>query len=266
MQTELHFGLERQRRGCRADLLEALRFKSAPTLDLQDWVRIVDFRYCLTPLSAAGSLRNIGARFNVGQDLASAVGIAAWPALYAAQNFETAFREKFQISASRLAAGLTPEELALQDRDSFLVAFLQGEMRTVLDLSDAEALKPFCKKIGAFEVPRRALALARKLGIQPPQLVRNPSMLRRLLLSPKWRVTPIQFELPAPSQILGELVQSAGFEAMTFTSSQSGELCLVIFPMNLAHSSSFVELKAPYPHKVDIPRLDRDTWRALTSP
>lgn len=266
MQFELHFGLERQRRGCRAELLEALRFKSAPRLNLEGWVRIVDYRYCLTPLSAAGSLRAIGGRFNVGQDLGTAIGMAPWPALYVAQDLETAYREKYQIRFSHHASGLTPEELALQDPNSFLVAYLQGEIRSVLNLSDPNAVKPFCQKIGTFELPRKAMTLARKLGVKQPRLVRSPSALHRLILSPKWRVTPTQFELPAPSQIFGELVQSAGYEAMTFQSSRGGTQCVVIFPVNFAVSGSLVELKEPYPHQVELPRLDRDTWRELTTP
>jgi hypothetical protein len=265
MQFELHFGLERQRRGCRTELLEALRFKSAPRLNVAGWVRIVEYRYCHTPLSAAGSLRGIGGRFNIGQDLGTALGIAPWPALYVAQDFETAYREKYQIRTSRDTSGLTPEELALQDPDSFLVAYLQGELHSVLNLSDLAALKPFCQKIGTFELPRRVAALARQLGFKRPQLVRSPAALHRLILSPLWRVTPTQFELPAPSQIFGELVQSAGYEAMTYQSSRGGAQCVVIFPVNLAVSGSFVELKGTYPHQVELPRLDRDTWQALAT-
>jgi hypothetical protein len=218
------------------------------------------------PLSAAGSLRDIGARFNVGQDLATAAGIASWPALYIAQNLETAYREKNQLPASAKIAGLTPEELALKDGGSFLVAFVRGEISSVLDLSDRDAIKPFCQRIASFDLSRRASSLARSLGAKPPQLIRTAAMLQRAALSPKWRVIPMQFEVPAPSQVFGELVQSAGYEAMTYQSSQGGGQCVVVFPPRFADSASFVELLPGYPHEVTTPRLDHDTWRTLVTP
>ncbi|MFZ2507919.1 MAG: RES family NAD+ phosphorylase [Steroidobacteraceae bacterium] len=266
LQRELHFGLESQRRGDRTQLLDALRVKPAPTLNLQGWIRIVEFRYCLDPLSAAGSLRCSGGRFNVGQDLGIAIGTASWPALYIAEDFETAFREKFQVPSASKSTGLTPEELALQDSGSYLVALLRGEIHSVLDLGDREALKPFCQKIAQFELPGRVRTLARSLGVRPAQLVRSPALLQRMVLSSKWRVIPTQFELPAPSQVFGELVQSAGYEAMTYQSSQGGGQCAVIFPTRMAESSSYVELQEGYPEQVRLPRLDRNTWHLLTSP
>ncbi len=266
IQRELHFGLESQRRGYRAELLEALRVKPASTLKLQGWIRIVEFRYCLDPLSAVGSLRGIGGRFNVGQDLGAAVGTAPLPALYVAQDLETAYREKFQVPVVSHVAGLTPEELALQDPSSFLVAFLRGEIHSVLDLGDREALKPFCERIAQFELPSRVRTLARSLGIRPAQLVRSPAILQRVALSSKWRVIPTQFDIPAPSQIFGDLVQSAGYEAMIFRSSQGGGQCAVIFPARMSESSSFVELHDGYPEQVALPRLDRETWPRLIAP
>jgi hypothetical protein len=56
--------------------------------------------------------------------------LAAWPALYIAEDFETAFREKFQLPCGSLENGLTPQDMALKrlkkklktsDADFFMV-------------------------------------------------------------------------------------------------------------------------------------------------
>lgn len=50
-----------------------------------------------------------------------------WPALYLAEDFETAFREKFQMARSDTVDGLTPEELALE-RISHATVFVSGHL------------------------------------------------------------------------------------------------------------------------------------------
>jgi hypothetical protein len=71
--------------------------------------RIVDYRYSLDPLSTAGSVRNDGGRFNIGAAL-SPGAFTAFPALYVAEDYPTAFLERF---GSRLLTG----EVARQPRE-----------------------------------------------------------------------------------------------------------------------------------------------------
>lgn len=72
-----------------------------------------------------------------------------------------------------------------------------------------------------------------------------------------WRVLPIQFGLPAPSQILSELIRAADFEAVAYQSSKGGGKCLAIFVDRLA-PRSFIELSGNPPAGA-IARLDETT-------
>ena len=90
-------------------------------------MRTVTYQYSLQPLSAAGSLQAVGQRFNAGFELDTGT-LSPWPALYLAQNFETAFREKFQLASDVVADGLTPQELALEHDVSHSTVFVRGHM------------------------------------------------------------------------------------------------------------------------------------------
>ena len=72
-----------------------------------------------------------------------------------------------------------------------------------------------------------------------------------------WRVLPIQFGLPSPSQILSELVRAADFEAIAYQSSKGAGVCVAVFVDRLA-PGSFVELTGNAPPGA-ITRLDVDT-------
>jgi hypothetical protein len=76
-----------------------------------------------------------------------------------------------------------------------------------------------------------------------------------------WRVLPIQFGLPSPSQILAELIRAADFEAVAYQSSKSGKKCLAVFVDRLAPGSC-VALSGDPPAGV-ISRLDETTAEAL---
>jgi RES domain-containing protein len=70
-------------------------------VNLNGWVRIVNYQFSHTPLSCAGSLKYIGGRYNAGVELEPNT-LAAWPTLYIAENYETAFREAFQLCQQQL--------------------------------------------------------------------------------------------------------------------------------------------------------------------
>jgi hypothetical protein len=76
-----------------------------------------------------------------------------------------------------------------------------------------------------------------------------------------WRVLPIQFGLPAPSQILSELIRAADFEAVAYQSSKSGGTCLAVFVDRLA-PGSYIELSGTPPAGATV-RLDETTAEEL---
>jgi hypothetical protein len=90
-------------------------------------VRTVTYQYSLEPLSCAGSLTDIGGRFNAGCELDDNT-VSPWPALYVAQDLETAFREKFGIASDDVVDGLTAHELALNGKVSHSNVILNGHL------------------------------------------------------------------------------------------------------------------------------------------
>ena len=103
--AELYFGVEAKRRKFRHQLIESIQGVGHTAVPLHKWVRTVTYQYSLEPLTCAGSLQALGGRFNAGYEL-DVNTMRPWPALYLAQNFETAFREKFQLTSDDLLGEL----------------------------------------------------------------------------------------------------------------------------------------------------------------
>ena len=97
-------------------------------------------------------------------------------------------------------------------------------------------------------MPERAERIKKKLNIKPEDLrmLTTGKQLHDVVALHNWRVLPIQFGLPSPSQILSELIRAADFEAIAYQSSKGGGVCLAVFADRLA-PGSFVEVtdKAP---------------------
>lgn len=246
LQDILYFNLEPERRRLRPDLLKALQVTQPTHLEIENWVRIVDYQWTMYPLSAAGSLTGIGGRFNVGTDLDSRT-FDPWPALYLAADHATAFREKYQIAAGQLVEGLTPEELSLVHGQSHSTVVLHGKLSRVFQLTP-ETLAAVARVLGRIKMPERAERIKKKLNIKPEDLrmLTTGKQLHDVVALHNWRVLPIQFGLPSPSQILSELIRAADFEAIAYQSSKGGGICLAVFVDRLA-PGSFVEVtdKAP---------------------
>jgi hypothetical protein len=104
--------LEAQRQLYRGELLNALKeAKHASVFSVERWVRIVDYKYSNQPLSAVGSVKSIGGRFNVGEDLGGQY--SPFHALYIAEDTDTAFREYYGLARNETRGKLTPLDLAL---------------------------------------------------------------------------------------------------------------------------------------------------------
>jgi hypothetical protein len=95
----VYYDLERQRAAHYDELCSALRVVPGIEVVVDRWVRVTDWRWNLTPLSAAGSIKAIGGRFNIGSDLDRARG-QAFPCVYLAQDVETAYRCTLDLSAA----------------------------------------------------------------------------------------------------------------------------------------------------------------------
>lgn len=262
--TSLYFDLEpaRQRDGQRQ--LDAVRRVAIQDFHFDGWCRIVDYQYSLTPLSTAGSVRSVGGRFNLGQDIAPG-SITPFPALYIAEDYPTAFREKFGLAPGESRAGMSARELALRVESSFTSLRLRGVLDFVIDAGDTDALQPFVEVIRQYALPKSAVTNSRKLAMKsPPLLIRSAASLQRQLLHRNWRSMPVQFSIPANSQIFGRVASAAGLHGILYPSARnSDKRCLALFPQNWKGSGSHVELIDPPPVATVDTRLDGGPLRPL---
>ena len=224
------------------------------------WARIVDYRYCLAPLSVAGSLKGNGGRFNIGGSLNPAV-FPPFPALYIAEDYPTAFRERFGNEADVKSRGLTATQLALRTPASFTHVVLRGQLELVIDIRELRSLQLFAAVLRKFSLPDHIRRLSHQLGMRsPPFLVRSAGALQRQLLLPDWRVLPAQFDLPSNSQVFGRIAAAAGAHGILYPSARhAGKECLAIYPQNWKSSASYVEVKDGAPTGARLTRIDAST-------
>ncbi|MBK6358459.1 MAG: RES family NAD+ phosphorylase [Comamonadaceae bacterium] len=256
LEANLYFALEPERRRLRPELIAALQQHQTNPLVIQGWVRIVDYQFTNMPLSSAGSLTGYGARFNAGMDLDPGT-LNPWPALYIAEDYETAYREKFQLKSSQAIDGLKPEELALEHGRSHTTVLLQGRIERVFDMTLPRHLEAVAKVLKKIKLPERAKTLKKKLRMKPGDLsmIQSGRGLYDAVLKHNWRVLPVQFGLPARSHILAELIRVAGFEAILYKSTMGPGKCLAVFPDQLS-GQAYVELVDKAPPEVRHTRLD----------
>ena len=226
------------------------------------WARIVDYKYSLQPLSAAGSLVR-GGRFNIGNDLDPG-RYPVFPALYIAADYDTAYAERFGQRPS-VSGPLEGHEYALRTPGSFTSVNVNGNLKNLFDLRFAKNLGKFAKIISEFELPKELLTLAASAGIKDPPLVKTAGQLKMSLLEHNWRLYPSQYEIPANSQIFARLVADAGFDGIVYASTKGPKDCIALFPTNFSGTESHIELADEAPKGATHTRLDQESWRAIAS-
>lgn len=258
--VQLFFHLEGQRALHHADLCDALRDSAPASIVVDRWARIVDYKYSLQPLSAAGSLFR-GGRFNIGNDLDPGK-FPVFPALYLAEDYDTAYAERFGQSPS--ASGqLEGHEYALRIPGSFASVNVNGKLHNLFDLRKAKNLRQFTSIISAFDIPKELRDLAASAGIKSPLLVMSAGQLKMNLLAHNWRLYPSQYEIPANSQIFARLVVDAGFDGIVYASTKGPRACVALFPTNFSGAESHVELADEVPSGTTHKRLDQETWKEI---
>jgi len=257
LNAALFFGLELERQRHSEALIDAVRCSLTSGEPFENWARIVDYRYCCAPLSVAGSVKRDGGRFNMGATLGP-VTFSPFPALYIAENYPTAYNERFGSEPSASGRGLTSDELALRGPGSFTHVALRGRIELVMDIRETHSLQRIASVLRKFSLPGNVRYLARRLNMRsPPGLVRSAAALQRQLLHKDWRTLPMQFDLPSNSQIFGRIAVAAGAHAVLYSSvRQEGSACLALFPQNWAKTSSFVEVMDGTPSQARLTRID----------
>jgi len=259
--VRLFYHLESLRKLHQSKLHEALQASTPVSITLDRWVRIIDYRYSMEPLSAVGSLFS-GGRFNIGRDL-NPGQFPPYPALYIAENYQTAYAEKFGMTTSEQRDGLPGHELALRKPTSFSSINISGELNNLFDVGRAANFTKFAAIIRNFKMPKELKMLAREVGIKQPWLVTSTAILKQGLLANDWKAWPAQLQIPANPQILGRLIMDAGFEGVIYPSTKGGGKCVAIFPKNFDGADSYLELADAPPEGANCTRLDSQTWRDL---
>ncbi len=241
-------------------LQNALRANVTHDFAFQDWCRVVRAKWNLLPLSAKGSLLDpAGGRFNIGG--LDGTRFPSFPALYAAEDSATALCEVFGKEETRCMSRL---EYALAGADSFSCYRLQGVLETVLDLTEPGRLSSYFDLIKTIKFPKYVIAAARVLGLPKPRTVKTCSELFKTLFEKNWRYYPMQCDIPANSQILGQIAESAGIQAILYRSHKGMKRNLAIFPKNFANSFSVVELMDETPKNAQVVRrIDQSTYSLL---
>jgi hypothetical protein len=252
----LFFDLEKHRAQHSDELVDAIRSSTKGPFEFRGWARVVDYRYSTEPLSMEGSLKGDGGRFNIGRTLNPAA-YTPFPSLYLAEDFPTAYRERFGLDRAVTTNGLTAGELVLRRNTSFTSIALEGRVDCHLDIGDVDSLKATADVLRRFQMPNTIPTQARQLRLRPPGLVRSAQGLQRQLLSPNWRLEPAQYDLPSNSQIFGRLCSAAGVHAILYPSTRDdSRQCLALMPQNWKDSESFVEIQGLVPESVRVRRLD----------
>lgn len=92
-----HFSYFQGERAKRFDRIKDSLLKHSSRYKFKNWHRQIDLRFVCSALSSKGSLLNDpGGRFNIGN--INDIKFSKFPALYIAEDYQTAYKEKYQIS------------------------------------------------------------------------------------------------------------------------------------------------------------------------
>lgn len=256
------FDLDAQRIANYKILCDSLQNVPSITVNLNRWVRVVNFKYSLNPLSAKGSITWVGGRFNIGKRVNS-IRFPPFGALYIAEDAETAYREYFALKANETSEGLSRKELALKNNVSYSNIYVKGSIDNVFDLTKSKNLKAFIGITKNFEITDDIKEHAKEIGLGIPRLIKTADDLKKCLLEQNWRRFPTLFDLPSNSQVFGKMLYDSGFEGVLYKSTKCDSKCLAVFIDNFKNSTSIVEIAGEHPEEIKNTILNSDTYEYL---
>jgi hypothetical protein len=258
-----YFELERQRASNEIQLLEALSLVPGISVQLSGWGRALAYKYSSAPLSCIGSLKWVGGRFNYGVDIDSS-RFAPFPALYLAEDAETALREMHGLQRGTTRDGLTAFELSLLSQSGVAWVTVDGYAHNVFDLTSAVNLCKFAAVLAKFTLSRAVRAAEDRMGAVPLRLMQTPDELFDSFMIEGWREFPVQVNTPANSQLFAHLLIQAGFEGVLYSSTITGKRNLALFTRQFKNSVSIVSVLDP-PSGATCCELSAKTFTQLES-
>ena len=169
----------------------------------KNWKRIVSQQFSNAPLSTTGSVLSFpGGRFNIGK--IDTERFPQFPALYIAEDTETAYLECMGISRSEQIEGLSAMELAAAGNFSHFNII--GKLTRVLDLTKKETLANFYEIIKDIQLPIYFRREANQLHINPCLPVNSLNQLYETITIENWRFAPMQLDTPQTRKLLDKLL------------------------------------------------------------
>lgn len=254
----LYQDLAYQRKLIESDLIRVLNEDCIHNHSFDNWQRTVKYKYSNHPLSTLGSLIPPGGRFNIGD--INQTSFMPFPGLYIAQDKDTALQETLSPKSVTKGRVLTELELALTDPKSIAIVSVSGFLERVFDLRNDTYLKKFAELIKNFRISPAIIELAKKCN-ERPKTVKTKKELFKSLMEDNWRLFPMQYDIPANSQIFGQLVHAAKVDGILYCSCETGKDCLVIYPRNFEYSTSYIQLDHEPPYEKTPQRLDKTCWK-----
>ncbi len=98
------------------------------------------------------------------------------------------------------------------------------------------------------------------MKLPAPRTAKTIDDLYASLLQRNWREIPSTFDIPANSQIFGQLVRDAGIDGIIYPSTKTGKDCLVLVPENFLGGDAYIQLDDEPPHQDVIKRIDATNW------
>lgn len=248
--------LEYQRLAKMELLKQAITKKCRAKFKFSNWTRCVSFKYSNNPLSSRGSVKSIGGRFNVGEDI-NEMHFTPFNALYFAEDQATAMIEKFAVPTGETTdKGLL---FCLGKNENFTVTNLSGELHNVLDIDKAGALTEFVSQIKTVQYSNEIQKRRKQEGLSGVETLQTVKSLKDSLYDIDWRYNPMVNDLPANCQIFGQIAFYAGVEGILYTSTKTNKKCLAVFPKNLSEKS-YIELSGPIPETIEVTRLNINSY------
>lgn len=224
------------------EILDSLRATAISDYTCENLSRIVGSKYARNPLSSKGSyLMPPGGRFNFGQ---SSSYHSYFPALYLANNFETAFLEKFGEKENyKCENSLTVLDLALRKTESFLHVRADVNLERVIDLREMDSFDAFYDSVKHLEMPREIQLEAKRLKASM-QMLSSSESVRGAVLAKDYEQWDFWIDQPSPSQWLGHYVRLAGIQGIIYPTVKSEDgFNLAVFPENFEESESTIQIK-----------------------
>ncbi|MBP9680558.1 MAG: RES family NAD+ phosphorylase [Bacteriovorax sp.] len=210
-----------------------------------DFGRIVSSKFAADPLNGVGSVKlPPGGRFNIAQ---SSSFSSYFIGLYLAEDYETAFTEKYHRSTEEQSES-DLKHFALQPNESFSFNRVRVNLENYIDLTNDNTLVAFTDVIKDIVVPDYYKNLGKKLKIELT-MATDSEVVKSFFFNEHYPVWAAWLDQPAPSQLFGHYCKLAGVQGILYPSVRNkAKNNLVVFPDNMVESNSSLKLidEVPY--------------------